>query len=642
MNYKESVELLKKYSYQYYVLDEPLVSDFEYDELYHKVKEYEDKNPNKVDLTSPTQRVGDVILDKFSKAKHLSKMWSLEDVFDNSELKEWIKRVKGEYLNFYCEPKFDGASLNLIYENGALKEAITRGDGEIGENVTLNAKTINSIPLEIEYKGLIEIRGEVVISKNDFIKINEERAKNSEALFANPRNSSSGSLRQLDPKVTAKRKLTFYPWGVGKNDLNYFLSSEMMEYIYSLGFRELPKRKVCNIDEIENFYKELIDERENISMMLDGMVIKIDATTTQNSLGFTQKAPKWAVAYKFPAVEKVTKIKDILLQVGRSGVITPVALLEPIEIEGVMVERASLHNFEDIERKDIKINDSVIIIRSGDVIPKVIKPLIHLRENVINIKRPLLCPTCNSKLLDEGTLIKCQNISCSDRAINSIIYFASKKCLNIVGLGKKMVEILYNEKIISDVRDLFNLDRDKLLILDGFKERRVENLINAVENAKNPLCFKFINSFGIEHIGEVASKILCSKFGLNFLNITKDAILNLDGFGEEMALSLLEFNEVNREKIKELIEIIKPIEDKIVIKESVFNSKIVVITGSLTKPRDKIKLILEGFGAKITNSISKKTDFLIYGENAGSKFDKAKNLGIELISEDKFWEMITV
>lgn len=640
MDYKNSVELLKKYAYHYYVLDEPLVSDFEYDKLYHEVKKYEEEHESEIDPSSPTQRVGDMVLDKFSKAKHLTKMWSLEDVFDNEELNDWIKRVKGEYLKFYCEPKFDGASLNLIYEDGKLTQAITRGDGEIGEDVTLNAKTINSIPLEIDYKEKIEIRGEVVIAKSDFLKINEERAKNSEPLFANPRNASAGSLRQLDSKITAKRKLTFYPWGVGQNSLEYFSTYEMMDFIYSLGFKSLPKRKLCTIEEIEEFYNELINEREAISMMLDGMVVKIDSIQTQNSLGFTVKAPRWAVAYKFPAVEKVTKIKDVALQIGRSGVITPVAILEPIDIEGVVVERASLHNFEDIERKDIKIGDSVVIIRSGDVIPKVIKPMLNLRENVIDIKKPTQCPTCRGKLLDEGALLKCQNLSCPDRAINSIIYFASKKCLNIAGLGERIVKQLFDSGLIKDVRDLFKLTKEKLLELEGFKDKKAQNLIDAIEASKEIPCFRFINSLGMEHIGEVASKKICAKFGLSFLNITKEQILELDGFGEEMALSLLEFIEVNSEKVKELIEIIKPIEERIEIKESIFNTKSVVLTGTMSKSRDEIKAILENFGAKIVSTVSKKTDFLIYGENAGSKYDKAEKLGVELIDEVKFWEMV--
>ncbi len=638
INYKKSVELLKKYSYHYYILDEPIVSDFEYDKLYHEIKKYENAHKDEIDPNSPTQRVGEVVLDKFAKAKHLSKMYSLDDIFDNAELNEWLAKINAD--EFYCEPKFDGASLNLIYEDGKLQKAITRGDGEIGEDVSINAKTIKSIPLEIDYKGLIEIRGEVVISKSDFFKLNEERTKNTETLFANPRNASAGSLRQLNPKITAKRKLTFYPWGVGENNLEFNSNYEMMDFIYSLGFKKLPKRKLCNAKKIEEFYNELINERDEISMMLDGMVVKIDDIKLQISLGFTQKSPRWAVAYKFPAIEKITKINDVILQVGRSGVITPVAVLEPIEIEGVIVERATLHNFEDIKRKDIKINDSVIIIRSGDVIPKVIKPMLNLRQNPKEIIKPEFCPTCNQKLLDDGTLLKCQNLACPDRLINSLIHFASKKCLNIDGLGDKIVKLLFNANLIKDVRDLFKLQKDKLLSLEGFKEKKAQNLINSINSAKNPPCPKFINSLGIEHIGEVASKKLCAKFGLNFLNLTKEEILSLDGFGQEMALSILEFIEVNQEKIEELIEILKPIEEKIEIKKSIFNDKTVVLTGTMAKSRDEIKAILESLGAKIVNSISKKTDFVIYGQNAGSKLEKATELKIEIIDEVKFWQIL--
>lgn len=643
-SYKDIVKLLKKYSYNYYVLDNPLVTDEEYDRLYHQAIEFEKKNPELIDKSSPTQRVGGAVLDKFEKSEHLQKMYSLEDIFNFEELKEWRDRFNFENLSFYCEPKFDGASLNLIYENGVLQKATTRGDGLIGENVTENAKTINSIPLEIDTKELIEIRGEVVIKKLDFEKINQERLANEESLFANPRNASAGSLRQLDSKITAKRKLIFYPWGVGQNSLNINSTNELMEYIYNLGFKQPPKRKLCHtVEEIEKFYKYLIDIRDDIEMMLDGMVIKIDSIATQNSLGYTVKNPRFSVAYKFPALEKITKIKSIDLQVGRMGIITPVANLEPVEIEGVIVERATLHNFDDIGRKDIKIGDSVIIIRSGDVIPKVIKPLEHLRdENIKNIERPTNCPICNSMVLDEGTQIKCQNISCPAIAINSIIHFASKKCMNIDGLGKKIVEKLYNENIIKDILDLFSLEREKLLELEGFKDKKVDNLLNSIESSKNIECFRFINALGIEHIGEVASRKICNKFGVEFLKVTKDEVLDIDGFGEEMAESFIEFIEVNRDRVVKLLEIIEPISNKIEQIESIFTDKTVVITGTLSRSRDEVKELLTQMGAKVTSSISKKTDFLIYGENAGSKYEKAEKLGVKLISESEFLEKIEI
>lgn len=448
--YNKNIQTLINWAHAYYVEDNPIATDEEYDKLARACLAYEQTYPGNSHPNSPNKRVGGVILEGFTKATHLSRMWSQEDVFNTQELEDWINRAKkvNDKLEYYCEPKFDGASLNLIYENGVLKQAITRGDGTIGEDVTNNVKTIHSIPLQIDEKSLIEIRGEIVIRKKDFEKINEQRLQNNEALFANPRNAASGSLRQLDPNITAKRKLFFNVWGVGQNSLNSTKNSKLMEYIYSLGFVKPPLQKVChNIKEIEELYHKIIESRNNIEMMLDGMVIKIDDIETQEELGYTVKVPKWSCAYKFPAVEKTTKIKDIILQVGRTGVITPVAAVEPTFIDGSTVERASLHNFDEIARLDLRINDEVIIIKSGDIIPKITK-VFHDRRNGTQkeVKRPTNCPKCNSELLDEGTLIKCQNLDCPSIVTNSIIYFASKNCMNIDGLGIKIVELLVEKK----------------------------------------------------------------------------------------------------------------------------------------------------------------------------------------------------
>jgi DNA ligase (NAD+) len=640
--YKSKVELLKKYAYEYYVLDNPSATDEEYDKLYHEILEYEKAHPKQIDPTSPTQEVGYKVLEKFEKAKHLSRMWSMEDIFDEKELIEWINRTEKTIKTdkFYIEPKFDGASLNLIYENGKLKQAITRGNGEIGEDVTNNAYVIKSIPKEIDYNELIEIRGEVVIKKKEFEKINEERLKNNEEPFSNPRNAAAGSLRQLDNRITAKRNLEFYPWGVGVNSLNYNSYYEMMGFIYTLGFNEPPKRAlVSNEKEIMQKYNEFIEFRDGIEMMLDGMVIKIDDISKHKILGYTIKYPKWMVAFKFPAIEKKTILEDVILQVGRTGVITPVAVIKPVEIDGAIISRATLHNFDEIERMDLRIGDEIIIIRSGDVIPKITKVVAHHSDK--KIPRPTHCPVCESEVLDEGALIKCQNLSCPARVTNSIIYFASKNCMNIDGLGNKIVELLVKEKLIQDVVDLYSLTIDKLLTLEGFKEKKAQNLINAIENSKGVECWRFINSLGIEHIGEVASKKLCEKFGVNFLDVTKDELLQIDGFGEEMANSLLEFIRVNRNKIIKLKEIIKPKNPEVKdIKESAFTNKTIVLTGTMSKPRGEIKKILENLGAKVTSSVSKKTDFVIYGEDAGSKYDKAIKLGVKTLTEEEMWEMI--
>jgi len=644
--YKKNVDLLNRYAYHYYVLDDPITTDEVYDKLYHEVLAYEEANPGDIDPSSPTQRVGDVASDSFTKAQHLSRMWSLEDIFSAEELKRWLEKVRklSEGISFYCEPKYDGASLNLIYENGVLSRAITRGDGVEGEEITQNAKTIRSIPLAIKHEGLLEIRGEVVIFKKEFIRINEERAKAGESIFANPRNAAAGSLRQLDPHITASRNLVFLPYGIGENDLGIGRLSERMEYIYGLGFRAPPERALCRgFDEIEAFYQKMNEERDDYIMMLDGMVIKVDQIEAQEEMGYTVKNPRWSCAYKFPAVEKITTLKDIILQVGRSGAVTPVAVVEPTPIEGVVVERATLHNFDEIDRKDIRIGDKVIILRSGDVIPKIVKVLAHERDGSQQpYRRPTTCPVCHSELLDEGALTKCQNLTCSARVVNAIIYFASKPCLNIDGLGEKIVETLYNEGLINSVIDLFSLELEQLLALEGFKEKKSQKLLDAIEGAKGCDCWRFVNALGMEHIGEVASKSLCQQFGLGFIEATKEALVSIDGFGEEMANSVLEFVRVNGENIRILEEILHPAEPvkKAEAAENPFKGKTVVLTGSMSESRGTIKVMLEELGAKVSGSVSKKTDFVIYGEDAGSKYDKAVELGVETITEEQMREMI--
>lgn len=643
--YSINIEKLISWAKAYYVDDEPIASDEEYDKLARECLEFENKNPNLINPNSPNRRVGGAILKGFKKANHLSRMWSQEDVFNDKELEDWIKRASkvGDNLEFFCQPKFDGASLNLIYENGILKQAITRGDGEIGEDVTQNAMTIQSIPLEIAEKSLIEIRGEVVIKKSDFEAINIERLKNSESTFANPRNAAAGSLRQLDSSITSKRKLFFNAWGVGQNSLNFEKTSQMMDYIFSLGFIKTPMQTlVKNIDDIKKLYENMIKKRDTFPMLLDGMVIKIDDITTQQDLGFTQKFPRWSCAYKFPAVEKTTKLKDIILQVGRTGVVTPVAIVEPVLIEGANVERATLHNFDEIQRLDLKIGDEIIIIRSGDVIPKITKVLKDRRDgNEKEILKPTICPDCSSELLIEDIMIKCQNLDCPSRVVNSIIYFASKNCLNIDGLGDKIVELLVNEKKIFDILDLYSLKYEDLENLEGFKEKKINNLLNAIENSKNSELYRVLTALGIEHIGEVASKSICSKFGLDLVDVSFEDLISIDGIGEQMANSFLEFFRVNRQFVLKLFDILKP---KVTIKEEAkdnpFKNKTVVITGTMSKSRDEIKLFLEDLGAKVSSSVSKKTDFLIYGEDAGSKYDKAIELGIEILTEDEMYSKI--
>ncbi|MEN8718126.1 MAG: NAD-dependent DNA ligase LigA [Sulfurovum sp.] len=643
--YEENIQTLIKYAHAYYVNDNPIASDEEYDKLSRLCLAFEQENPEFSHPNSPNKRVGGSILEGFNKASHLSRMWSQEDVFDTKELEDWIKRAHkvNTNLEFYCEPKFDGASLNLIYENGVLKQAISRGDGSVGEDVTNNVKTIYSIPLSIKEKSLIEIRGEIVIKKNDFEKINQERLLKNEPTFANPRNAAAGSLRQLDPNITAKRKLFFNVWGVGENSLEMTRYSEMMEYIYSLGFVKPPINSLgTSVEKIEETYHEIIKLRDSFEMMLDGMVIKINDIETQDELGYTVKFPRWSCAYKFPAVEKTTTVKNILLQVGRTGVVTPVAHVEATLIDGSTVEKASLHNFDEIARLDLKINDEVIIIKSGDIIPKITKVLSDRRDGTqVDINRPTNCPKCDSELLDEGILIKCQNLDCPSIVTNSIIYFASKSCMNIDGLGNKIVELLVEKKIIKDILDLYYLKYEDLEHLEGFKDKKINNLLNAISNTKNVPLHRVINALAIEHIGEVASKQICLEFGEKTLDVTLDELISLDGIGEQMAKSFVEFMKVNKDLIHKLIDIINPIiEKKLEISDNPMKEKTVVLTGTMTRSRGIIKKELENLGAKVSSSVSKKTDYLIYGEDAGSKYDKAINLGVKTLNEEELATLI--
>jgi len=643
--YQEKIILLKKWAYAYYVEDNPVATDEEYDKLYHEVLDYEMANPNDVAVDSPTKRVGGIVRDEFTKATHIKRMWSMEDVFTAQEVQEWLDRtVKniGKTL-YFCEPKFDGASMNLLYNNGQLVRAITRGDGKVGEEVTENVRTIRSVPLSIEYMGEIEIRGEVVILKDDFEVINKERLEERGTVFANARNAAAGSLRQLDSAVTAKRRLVFYPWGLGQDSLEQSDLSQKMDFIYKLGFLKPPYSKACEtIEDIEEFYHFLISKRDEIPVLMDGMVVKVDDVVKQEQLGYTVKVPKWMCAYKFPAVEKVTRVNEITIQVGRTGVLTPVAEVEPVELEGAIISRATLHNFDEIERKGLKVGDSVILIRSGDVIPKITKVLDDRRDGTeIEIVRPTECPTCQSEVLDEGTLIKCQNLDCPARVVNSIIHFAKKGSMNIDGLGSKIVEILVNEGKIKDILGLYHLKFEDMEGLEGFKEKRINKLLDAISDTKGVALSNLISAMGIEHIGSVAGKSIALEFGLGLIDVTKEQLEEIDGIGGEMANSFVEFMRVNREFVLSLFNEVEPtVEIKVEAVENPFKDKTVVLTGTMSVGRGVIKDMMEKLGAKVSGSVSKKTDFLIYGEEAGSKLTKAEKLGVTTLTEEAMRDML--
>ncbi|WP_104697320.1 MULTISPECIES: NAD-dependent DNA ligase LigA [unclassified Helicobacter] len=643
--YKEKVKLLTKMAYHYYVLDDPIASDEEYDILYHQVKKYETIHPEEIIASSPTQRVGMPPLEDFEKNSHIQRMWSLDDVFNFEELQEWCQRIYKNYPDavFTCSPKFDGASLNLFYNKGKLISATTRGDGITGELVTQNAKTIQSIPLEIPYLDAIEIRGEVVITKENFERINLERLNNNESVFANPRNAAAGSMRQLDSSIVAQRKLRFIPWGFGQHNPTSSSFFESMQKILSFGFYPIPFIKLCkDVTSIQAYYEEIMKMRQDYPMMLDGMVIMLDSFKQQSRLGFTIKSPRFACAYKFPAIEKVTKILSITQQVGRTGVITPVAELQPIEIEGAIITRATLHNYKEIQKKDIRILDDVIIIRSGDVIPKIIKPLYQNRNGQEQeIVAPTHCPICKEELLVEDIFIRCQNLLCEARVKESIVHFASKKALNIDGLGEKIVSQLFDAKIITNIIDLYSINYEDLLVLEGWKEKKAKNLLQAIAKTKNIQLWRLINALGIEHIGEGASKKIAQSFGLDCFKQDFDSIIALDGFGKEMTESFLEFGRVNQKLIGVLFDILTPVattQNKNL--QSFFSNKSIVLTGSLDQPRELIKELLENLGAKVVSAVSSKTHLLIYGKDAGSKLQKAKSLGITLLDEQEFYKKL--
>jgi DNA ligase (NAD+) len=643
--YKKAIKTLDLWAKAYYVDDEPIATDEEYDALYRAVENYERENPDEVSPLSPTAQIGARIDEKlpsnsaeissgFNKRTHLAQMWSMEDVFNENELKEWIVRSQKGEFSFFCEPKFDGASLNLLYEDGKLVAATTRGDGKIGEEVTQNARQILGVLDEISYRERIEIRGEVVITKRDFDELNLARLNSGEKLFSNPRNAASGSLRQLDPAITAQRKLRFMPWGVGANSLEFSRHSDVMKFVRDLGFLKDDFCQICPADGILRVYNELLAKRDEKEIMMDGMVVRVDDLRECERLGYTIKFPKFSVAFKFPPVEKTTRLIDVTLQVGRTGAITPVAILEPVNIDGAWVKNATLHNFDEISRLNLMKNDFVNLIRSGDVIPKITQ-VFHTRRDGTQtpIKRPQICPVCGEKVLDEGILIRCQNITCKARAIGSLIYFASKKCMNIDGLGEAIIELLYEKGKITQIIDIFRLKAEDFAGLDGFKERKINNILGAINSAKKTTLARFITSLGIEHIGEVAAREIALKFGENWLNATREEILNIDGFGEAMAKSLIEFIAINRAKIEEIAEFLE-FEKQAQISDK-FSAKTFVITGTLYAPRDEIKARLLSLGAKVSNSVSKKTDFLIAGDEAGSKLENALKLGVRVIYKDE-------
>lgn len=648
------VKLLNKYSYDYYVEDNPQISDTEYDTLYKQLEKLENEYPELIQENSPTQRVGDVVLSEFEKVTHKVPMLSLSNTFSTEDLRDFDNRIKKVVANrkieYICELKIDGLAISINYVNGKLISAATRGDGTVGEEVTDNIKTIFSIPKVLKENKTFEVRGEVYLPKKSFNILNEERKENNEVLFANPRNAAAGSLRQLDSKITAQRRLSAFIYSVvGDNTIESQLQALKTAEEYELPVNN--NYKLCkNIDEVINYIEYWDINRKNLPYEIDGIVIKVNSYSLQEEIGYTQKSPRWATAFKFPEEELATKLLDVELSVGRTGIVTPVAQLDPIVISGSTVSKASLHNKDVIDELDIHIGDMVIVKKAGEIIPKVVRVLKELRlENSKKYIMPNRCPSCNSELVSkkDDPFIRCVNPECPEQNIRRIIHFASRDALNIEGLGDKVVATLYEQGIISHTIDLFSLEREKLINLDRMGEKSVDNLLTAIENSKNSTLDKVIYALGILNVGKKAAKILAEKY-LNLTTLmtaTVDELINLPDIGLITAESVIDFlsNEINIKFINDLISIgmnpqyeVQKIED-----DNIFSGKTIVLTGKLVElTRNEAKEYLEKLGAKVTGSVTTKTDLVLAGEKAGSKLAKAEQLGIQVISEEEFISML--
>ena len=648
------VALLNKYSYDYYVEDNPQISDTEYDTLYKQLEKLEQEYPEFILDNSPTQRVGDRVLDEFEKVIHKVPMLSLSNTFSIEDLRDFDSRISklssDDSIEYICELKIDGLAISINYENGKLLSAATRGDGMVGENVTENIKTIFSIPKTLKTKKSFEVRGEVYLPKKSFELLNKEREENNEVLFANPRNAAAGSLRQLDSKITAKRRLSAFIYSVvGDENIN---SQKMaLTVAADLGLPVNPNFKLCKtIDEVVDYIMYWEEHKQDLPYEIDGIVIKVNSYLLQEEIGSTQKSPRWATAYKFPEEELATKLLDIELSVGRTGIITPVAVLNPINISGSTVSKASLHNKDIIDELDIHIGDMVVVKKAGEIIPKVVRVVEELRlANSEKYIMPNICPSCKSKTFTkEGDpFTRCLNLDCPEQNIRKIIHFASREALNIEGLGDKVVATLYEKGIIKHTIDLFSLDRNKLVELERMGDKSVDNLLNAIENSKQNSLDKVIFALGILNVGKKAGKILAEYYKnlTNFSKATVDELLELPDIGLITAESIVDYlsNANNLRFINELIEIGMNPQYEIQNKntDNIFSGKTIVLTGKLVElTRNEAKEYLERFGAKVTGSVTSKTDYVIAGEKAGSKLAKAEQLGIQVLSEDEFIDIM--
>ena len=654
----ELIDLINYHSNKYYNEDTPEISDFEYDNLMKELMKIETEHPELKREDSPSTRVGGKPLDKFNQVTHKIPMLSLSNAYSAQDLKDFDKRVResvNKDVEYVVEFKIDGLSVGLTYVDGVFKTGATRGNGVIGEDITQNLKTVKTIPLKIDDKEEIIVRGEVYISKENFEKINEQQEENGLQLFANPRNLAAGTLRQLDSKLTAKRPLDIFIFNLEYMQNEKFKThSQSLEYLSNLGFKVSPNFKICKtIEDVIEHIEYWTINRSDLSFEIDGMVIKVNDLEEREQMGYTAKSPRWAIAYKFPAEQKKTKLKDIIVEVGRTGTITPTAILEPVRLAGTVVARATLHNEDYINEKDIRIGDTVLVQKAGDIIPQVLEVIKEDRTgDEIKFHMPEKCPVCHEPTvrLEGEAAVKCINMSCPAQIRRGIIHFASRDAMNIDGLGESIISLLLDNKIIKDVADLYYIKKEDIVNLERLGEKSATNLINAIEKSKNNDLYRLINGLGIKYIGVKGAKVLAKSFKSldDIINSSIEELTNLEEFGEVMADSVVEFfkedkNIVVINKLKEVgvNTLYSNSEDNGLA--NIFDKMKIVLTGTLpTLKRNDAKELIEARGGKATSSVSKSTTFVLAGEEAGSKLTKANELGVTVIDEAKFLELLNL
>lgn len=657
-------EKINEHDHFYHVLDQPRISDAEYDNLYSQLKKLEAENPELVTADSPTQRVGGAPLPHFEKAKHRRPMLSLQNTYSKEDLLAFHSRVlktlgldesASSELEYICEPKLDGLAVELIYENGVFTRAITRGDGEVGEDITANIKTIRSLSMRLKVKSppeLLEVRGEVVMYKSDFIELNERQEELGLSVFANPRNAAAGSVRQLDPRITAKRSLKIFCYAPGViQGIKFKTQEEFLSYLQSAGLPISKHKKLCkNINEANAYYDKVLLQRKDFPYDIDGLVIKVNSFSLQDELGFVAKSPRWAAAAKFPPEQSQTVIEEILVQVGRTGALTPVARMKPVLVGGVTVTHATLHNQDEIDRKDVRVNDTVIIQRAGDVIPEVVQVLKeHRPKGTKKFVLPNKCPACNSpSLRNEGESVsRCTNPLCPAVLRESLIHFVSRKAMNIEKVGEKIIDQLLGAKLLDGFSDFYKLTKEDLLALERQGEKSTENILKSIESSKAPTLSRFVYALGIRFIGEQTAKNLASHFGSldRLLSAKEDDFLQCEDVGPKVASSLTEALKSKRlvSEIKKLLKYGIKVQEPSGTKD---NSKSalaglnIVITGSFSQSRDELRELIEAAGGRSASSVSKKTSYVLAGENPGTKLDKANELGIPVMTLEEFQALI--